>query len=131
MVMLYAIAVLALIVAFETWCLWRVLDRLSVVARVEDRLLTLTHTIALLTDTTETCFQAIAGQLDQRPGGVPHEGAVRGMRQRRVVGAARRGRSVADIATQEDVAESEVRLRLHLADPDTYAERGQHGSVRS
>jgi hypothetical protein len=130
--MTYAIAVMALVVVFETWCLWRVLDRLSVVARVEDRLSTLTHTLALLTDTTETCFQAIAGQLDQdRPRGVPPEGAVRGMRQRRVVGAARRGRSVTDIATQEDVAESEVRLRLHLADPDTYAERGRHGSVRS
>ena len=107
---------MGLIMACEIWCLWRVLDRLRVLTRVEDRLSTLTHTMALLTDTTETCFQAIAGQLDdERPtrAAAPVEWATR---QRRVVGAARRGRSVTDIAVAEKVAESERRLRLHLAD---------------
>jgi hypothetical protein len=130
--MIYVTAVLALAVAFETWYLRRVVERLNALSRVEDRLTSLTHPLGLLTDTTETCFQAIAAQLDQdRPRGVPAEGAARGLRQRRVVGAARRGRSVTDIATKEEVAESEVRLRLHLAAPDTLAQRGRHGSVRS
>lgn len=126
--MTYVMGVMALVVAFETWCLWRVLDRLSVVGRVEDRLATLTHTLALLTDTTETCFQAIAGQIDPDR---PRASAERAMRQRRVVGAARRGRSVTDIANLEHVAESEVRLRLHLADPDGRGDGGRHGSMRA
>jgi len=130
--MTYVTAVLALTVAIETWYLRRVLERTSVLARVDDRLSTLTHTLGLLTDTTETCFQAVAMKLDQdRARGVAAESPVRGLRQRRVVGAARRGRSVTDIATQEKVAESEVRLRLHLADPDTLSQRGRHGSVRA
>jgi hypothetical protein len=130
--MMYVTAVLALVVAIETWYLRRVLERTSVLARVDDRLSTLTHTLTLLTDATETCFQAIATKLDQdRPRGGLAEGPARGLRQRRVVVAARRGRSVTDIAAQEEVAESEVRLRLHLADPDTRTQRGRHGSVRS
>jgi len=113
--MIYIASAMGLVMAFETWCLWRVLDRLGVLARVEDRLSTLAHSMALLTDTTETCFQAIAGELEhERPARLtaPVE---RATRQRRVVGAARRGRSVTDIAVAEEVAESEVRLRLHLA----------------
>lgn len=113
--MIYVASALGLIMAWESWYLWRVLDRLGVLTRVEDRLSTLTHTMALLTDTTETCFQAIAGQLEHerptRPAPVE-----RATRQRRVVGAARRGHSVTDIAVAEEVAESEVRLRLHLAE---------------
>jgi DNA-binding NarL/FixJ family response regulator len=110
--MMYVVVAMGLLMACETWCLWRVLDRLGALTRVEDRLSTLAHSMALLTDATETCFQAIAGQLDPERRPAPVE---RSTRQRRVVGAARRGRSVTDIAVAEDVAESEVRLRLHLA----------------
>jgi hypothetical protein len=114
--MIYVASAMGLLMAFETWCLWRVLDRLGVLMRFEDRLSTLAHTMTLLTDTTETCFQAIAGQLEpDRPTRVaaPVE---RATRQRRMVVAARRGRSVTDIAVAEEVAEGEVRLRLHLAE---------------
>ncbi len=111
-----SVVAVALMLACAIWCLWRVLNRLSVLTRVEDRLSTLTHTMALLTDTTETCFQAIARQLEHErstPVAAPVE---RATRQRRVVGAARLGRSVTDIAVAEEVAEGEVRLRLHLAE---------------
>jgi DNA-binding NarL/FixJ family response regulator len=127
--MMYVVAAMAVLMAFESWCLWRVLDRLGVVGRIEDRLATLAHSMALLTDTTETCFQVIAGQLDQERPSQAAGPAERATRQRRVVGAARRGRSVTDIAVDEELAESEVRLRLHLARQKTDSERGRHGSV--
>lgn len=127
--MLYVVAAMAALMAFETWCLWRVLDRLGAVGRFEDRLSTLAHTMALLTDTVEACFQTIAGQLEREPPSQAAWPAGRGTRQRRVVGAARRGRSVSDIAVEEEVAEGEVRLRLHLAEQKTDSERGRHGSV--
>jgi hypothetical protein len=118
--MMYVASAMGLLMACETWCLWRVLDRLGVLTRVEDRLFTLAHSMALLTDTTETCFLAIAGQLEgERPtrSAAPTERATeRATRQRRMVVAARRGRSIMDIAVAEQVAESEVRLRLHLAE---------------
>jgi DNA-binding NarL/FixJ family response regulator len=83
----------------------------------------------LLTDTTETCFQVVASQLEQEPSQKAAPAVGRAARQRRVVGAARRGRSVTEIAVEEEVAESEVRLRLHLAEQDNTPERGPHGSV--
>jgi len=114
--MTYVVVAVGFIITCETWVLWRALSRLSVLRRVEDRLATLTHSVALLTDTTETCFQAIAGQIEGDRKTQVVAPVERAKRQRRVVGAARRGRSVADIAVAEEVAESEVRLRLHLAD---------------
>jgi hypothetical protein len=93
---------------------------------------TLAHSVSLLTDTTESCFKALAMQLQfvQSQGGRPTpaptraraagagepqtDAAVRKSRQRRVVGAARRGEAPADIAAREDVAEGEVALRLHV-----------------
>lgn len=128
--MIYAIAAMAVVMAGQTWCLWRVLSRLGVVERVEDRLASLTHTMMLLTDTTETCFQVVANQLEAeqaaRAGGAapPRAG-----RQRRVVTAAKRGKSVGEIAANEEVAEGEARLRLHLAGHDDSSERGRHGSM--
>jgi hypothetical protein len=125
--MTYAVAAMAVVMVFESWCLWRVLDRLGVVGRVEDRLLSLTQTIRLLTDTTETCFQVIAGQLELEQSQRTVSSNGRAVRQRRVVGAARRGRSMTEIAAEEEIAEGEVRLRLHFAEQDGNAEREHHG----
>ena len=132
--MTYAVAVVAAMVVvtvFNTWCLWRVLDRLGVLRRFEERLSSLTHTLALLTDITEGCFQAVVSQLQQDQSQKAAATVGRVARQRRMVGAARRGRSVPDIAADEEVAESEVRLRLHLAKQGriTEMERGSDGSM--
>ena len=127
--MTYAVAAMAVVMALETWCLWRVLRQLDAVGRMEDRVANLAHSMALLIDTTETCFHVVAAQLEReapRPAAGP---AQRATRQRRVVGAARRGQSVTDIAVEEEVAEGEVRLRLHLAEQKKDPERGRHGSV--
>jgi hypothetical protein len=127
--MTYVVAAMVVVMVCETWCLWRVLEGLGVLQRVEDRLSNLAHMLLLLTDTTETCFQVVADQLEQESSQKSAPSAGRAARQRRVVGAARRGRSVTEIAVEEKVAESEVRLRLHLAEQNNSSERGLHGPM--
>jgi hypothetical protein len=120
---------MAVAMVFQTWCLWRVLDRLGVLDRFEDRLSSVSHTLMLLTDTTETCFQVVASQLEKEQTERAASSPGRVGRQRRIVAAARRGRSVGEIAAQEEVAEGEARLRLHLADQRETQERGRHGPM--
>ena len=137
--MTYVLTGMGVVMVFEAWCLWRVLDHLGVVGRFEERLSSLTHTLTLLIDTTEDCFQLVAGQLGQERSSQAVSSTGRVARQRRVVGAARRGRTVAEIAAEEELAESEVRLRLHLAAQDGNQrngnqkngnqKRGRHGSM--
>jgi predicted lipid-binding transport protein (Tim44 family) len=133
------------------WSLLRVRQLLRVVPAVEDRLNTLANSVSMLTDTTESCFKALAMQLQyeqaqarsrpavaqaaarsraQSAAEPPTEAATRKSRQRRVVGAARRGEALADIAAREDVAEGEVALRLHVnRDPVTPTETKRYGSM--
>jgi hypothetical protein len=129
--MIYALAVVAVVMVAQTWCLWRVVRRLGAVERVEDRLASLTHTLMLLTDTTETCFQVVANQLEAEQASRASSAPARAGRQRRIVAAARRGRPIGEIAAQEEVAEGEARLRLHLAAQDDRSERGRHGTMLS
>jgi hypothetical protein len=129
------------------WALWRVRRQLNAVTDVQDRVNTLTNSVGLLTDTTESCFRAISMQLKfqqssnvrgaaRRPAGVPGEPPVqapssRKAKQRRVVGAARRGEAVAAIAAREDLAETEVALRLHVGRDQQAAEPKRYGSLLS
>ncbi len=129
--MTYVVAAMVVVTLFEGWCLWRVLDRLSVVGRIEERLLTLANTVRLLTDTTETCFQVVAGQLELEQSQRTISSGGRVERQRRVIGAAQRGRSASQIAADEEIAESEVCLRLHLAEQDESSRRERHGKMRA
>src|SRR5229473_3365325 len=45
------------------WSLWRVRRLLTVVTVIHDRVNTLTNSVALLTDTTESCFRAVSMQM--------------------------------------------------------------------
>src|SRR5713101_5088471 len=45
------------------WSLWRVRRLLTVVMVVHDRVNTLTNSVALHTDTTESCFRAVSMQM--------------------------------------------------------------------
>ena len=119
---------------------------------VEDRLDTLSTSVTLLSDTTESCFKALSMQLQflQLQGGLSApspapsrlraaqaaeraaEPGIRKGRQRRVVGAERRGEALAAIAAREDVAEGEVALRLHLnREAPQAAESKRYGSMLS
>jgi len=129
MIMTYTVAAMGVVMLVQSWCLWRVLDRLGVLERFEDRLASLSHTMMLLTDTTETCFQVIASQLEKEQAERAASPTARVGRQRRIVTAAKRGQSVGEIAAQEEVAEGEARLRLHLAEKTESKEKGRHGSM--
>jgi hypothetical protein len=109
------------------WSLWRVRRLLKTLPHIQDRLGTLSNSVALLTDTTESCFKAVAMQMQFMQASAARPAARRTAagveppletpsakkaKQRRVVGAARRGEALAAIAAREDLAETEVALRL-------------------
>lgn len=90
--------------------------RLDELAHIRERLSRLADGLALLTDTTEAGLATLARELQQqRAGRTPTPRATRAAVSRRVVAAARKGDEVADIAGQEALSESEVRLHLQLA----------------
>ena len=127
------------------WSLWRVRQLLAGVTLMQDRLHTLSTSVALLTDTTESCFRAVSMQVQfmQPSGGRtarrPAQGAEppaetansRTAQQRRVVGAARRGEALAAIAAREDLAETEVALRLHVGRDKQVDAPKRYGSLLS
>ena len=86
--------------------------------RLDERLAQLTAGISLLTDTTEGGLRDMAQEIGRlnAAGTKTSKPKVRAATQRRVSNAARRGRSVQDIAAKEQMAESEVRLRLQMAE---------------
>jgi hypothetical protein len=127
--MIYVVGVLIAVSLVQSWLLWRLFARVGSLPRLDERVSSLTHTIALLTDATESCFNTIAAQLDAAPPARPTSG--RATRQRRVVGAAKIGRSVTEIAAAEDLAETEVRLRLHMAEQTNRYKETSRGAMRS
>jgi hypothetical protein len=133
-VLVTASAVSLLFGVAGVYSLWRVKRMVAALPAVQERMDTLANSVTMLTDTTESCFKALSMQMQfiQSQGGLPaatnavaarvrtaaaetgvEPGAKKG-RQRRVVGAARRGEPVTEIAAREDLAEAEVALRLHL-----------------
>jgi hypothetical protein len=99
-------------------------------ARLDDRLAHLTAAISLLTDTTEGGLRDVAREVE-RQAAAPTPAArpkTRAATQRRVASAARRGRSVREIAASEAMSEGEVRLRLQL--DGARGGKVNHASVR-
>lgn len=129
-VLVTASAVSLLFGAAGVFALWRVNRMVKALPGLQERFDALSNSVTMLTDTTESCFKALSMQLQfvQAQGGIGTAAAPRPRpaaedvdepqdrkgRQRRVVGAARRGDSLTSIAAREDLAESEVALRLHL-----------------
>jgi hypothetical protein len=94
---------------------WMRAQQRAAIERLEDRISHLTAGLSLLTDTTETGLRDIAVELARLTAAASAGVAKpRAVTQRRMAGAARRGRSVQDIAAAEQVSEGEVRLRLEL-----------------
>ena len=128
--------------------LWRFTHVVGTIRRYEERLGHLGDTMTLLTETTETGFRAMALEIERLAASeaakAPQAPLVRPS-STRIASAARRGRSIQQIAADEQVSEGEVRLRLHLteqgrapkttaapkaAKPRTKRER-QHGEMRA
>ncbi|HEY8534936.1 MAG TPA: hypothetical protein VIL25_00750, partial [Vicinamibacterales bacterium] len=96
--------------------LLRATRALTRVTTIETRLDKLNDALTLLTDTTESAFRAVAAEVTRLPAPSPAaRRAASAARTRRVARAAQKGKSIAEIAAAEEMAEGEVRLRLHLA----------------
>jgi hypothetical protein len=96
--------------------------------RLDDRISHLLAGVSLLTDTTEGALRDVATEVTRLGAQDGARPKARAATQRRVASAARRGRSVQDIAASEEVSESEVRLRLQLE--RAAKERANHASMR-
>jgi hypothetical protein len=84
--------------------------------RLSARLNTLVSGISLLTDTTETGLRDVATEIGRMASSTSApRPRPRAATQRRVASAARRGRTVQEIAAAEQMSESEINLRLQLA----------------
>ena len=102
------------------------------IARLGDRIAHMTAGLSLLTDTVEGGLRDVAQEIERlaaaRTATSPKP-KTRAATQRRVSTAARRGRSVQDIAAEEKMSESEVRLRLQLAGAAAAKEKA-HATMR-
>jgi 7-keto-8-aminopelargonate synthetase-like enzyme len=118
----------------------RLVQALRIIVALEDRLARLQEGTNLLTDTVELGFRQCAIELE-RLGAHVSQAAHLPVRSTprptaaRVRAAAARGRSVQDIAADEQVSEGEVRLRLSLADsaaqPRTRAKGARNAPLRA
>ena len=104
----------------QGWILWRLLGAVGVVQRMDEKLAHFGDALTLLTETAEGGFRAVASELDRAglqaatPAGLKKP-VLPKPTSARMTAAAKRGRSVEEIASTEQVSEGEVRLRLHLA----------------
>jgi hypothetical protein len=123
--MIIQLGIFATMLLLQAVVAWRLMSTQRALDRVHSRLANHSEALSLLTDTSENGFGAIARELDRL---VTTDGKpTRRASTRRVSTAARKGRSVTDIAASERVSEGEVRLRLHLAGhsaADMAADRG-------
>jgi hypothetical protein len=109
---------LAAVLTLQGWILWRLLGAMASVPRMEERLNHFGDALTLLTETTEGGFRAVAMELDRaaaQAGPAAKKPAAPRPTSARISAAAKRGRSIEEIAATEQLSEGEVRLRLHLA----------------
>jgi len=125
MQMTVQLGLFATMLLLQTVLAWRLLVTQRALDRMQARLANQGEALSLLTDTSENGFGAIARELDRLA--APQVKSSRRPSTQRVATAARKGRSVTDIAASERVSEGEVRLRLSMAgqrQPEMAAARG-------
>lgn len=109
--------------------LWSHVQQQAAIDRLDDRIAHLVAGTSLLTDTTEGALRDIANEIGRLTAVTEGAGARAGAAgQRRIATAARRGRTVRDIAATEELSEGEVRLHLQL--DKARKERVNHASLR-
>ena len=113
----YLIGTVVVIAAAQAATLWFMRRQQRAFDQVEDRVAHLTAAISLLTDTTEGALRDLLQRAEQASPRVVKAPRPSAATARRVNGAARRGRTVQDIAATERMSEGEVRLRLQLSQP--------------
>jgi hypothetical protein len=109
--------------------IWTHVQQQAAIDRIDDRIAHLVAGVSLLTDTTEGALRDIATEIGRlsavSEGARPRTGTAG---QRRVATASRRGHTIQDIASMEEMSEGEVRLHLQLA--KARKERVNHASLR-
>jgi len=125
-VLMYVCLGLAATVIAQSIVIVRVTRALQSFGRFGDRIAHLAAAMELLTDTTEAGLGNVAVALDKTS---THRAvrATRAATAKRITSAARRGGTIPEIAANELLSESEVRLHMTLAQP----EGGTRGSLRS
>jgi hypothetical protein len=116
-------AVLTVVLMGQSYLLWRLTRSLGGVQKLDEKLGHFGDALSLLTETTESGFKAVAAELDRttaRPQDGPAKAAIKKAMPgtstaARISAAARRGRTVPEIAAAEELSEGEVRLRLHMS----------------
>ncbi|HEY8548657.1 MAG TPA: hypothetical protein VIL35_01765 [Vicinamibacterales bacterium] len=120
--------VLAVLMLAQIVLLWRLARMVASTAQLETRIGHFADALSLLTETSEAGFRAVADELNRRQAD-PVAPRAR-VSNARLKAAAKRGRSIPEIAAAESMSEGEVRLRLHLAEKARMAE-GRTGSRRT
>ena len=110
---IYLIAAFAVAFAAQLVVVRLVVQQQRATERLEERLGHLLAGISLLTDTTEGGLRDVALEMSRvsSPAAKPR---TRAATARRLSGAVKRGRTVREIAANEQLSEGEVRLRLQL-----------------
>jgi hypothetical protein len=122
-----ALGAAVLLLLIQARLIFSLMKALRRIAPLEERIGHLSDALTLLTETSESGFRAVALEVERL--GHRTQGSGEGRTTTaRVASAARRGHSVQEIAAEEQVSESEVRLRLHMAEQAKAAERKPRAS---
>jgi hypothetical protein len=115
MVLTSVVCGLGVIALAQAVLLWRASRSLGRLDGIQARVEKFGDALTLLTDTTESAFRSVASEIARtpRPPAVD-DGRASAALSARVARAARSGRSVSEIAAAEEIAETEVRLRLQV-----------------
>jgi hypothetical protein len=125
----YILAAVAVINALQLVLLVRLARRVTANERVNERLTHFAEALTLLTDTTEQGLANVAAGLTAFGRKTTTRGTTKAA-AKRIVDAAKNGRTVAAIAADESMSESEIRLHLELGALTTGRAEADHGSLR-
>ena len=125
---IYAVGGLAVIALAEAVVIVRLSKALKAVTRFGERLAHLASAMELLTDTTEAGLTNVGLALERS---TPQRAArtTRGATSKRIAAAAKVGRPIEDIAADESLSQSEVRLHLQMKS-QTGEEGARDGAMR-
>ena len=129
MITLVLLAAMAVINALQLALLVSLARRISGVERVNERLSHFARALSLLTDTTEHGLASVATGLTDVGRKTSTRASARSA-TKRIVSAVREGRSIASVAADMGMSESEIRLHLEFGGLPAKAAGGNHGSLR-
>ena len=108
--------------------IWTHVQQQAAIDRLDDRVAHLMAGVSLLTDTTEGALRDVAVEIGRLAASTDSaRPKMRAASRSRINGAARRGRTIQDIAASEGLSEGEIRLHLEL---DKARKERAHATLR-